>query len=442
MNDQRKDEIGTKFLLGPQVPAEEFKELELQELIFLIHSAKYFKEQEALVRDDLDDKLEVFLSVLIDKIKDSEALYIAYDQNTGYPYIDPEDRAWLFSKEEYAFNAKDYFMQQLLMLEIKKISREEINRTLAEFHTLGLQKILIDNGQYHVDVDRDDILPPPDWSGTPEINIPVTNPGLQHALMRFFQTLHSGQNDEGKNQLLQFLEGQMLDEVIHARYLLPMQLKQKDPAEPNEQGVMTVGEGTTIEFGVLGAEGGTKWLPAFTDWNEFEKVYDKTMWSSNIASFDDLLSISENMSGIVINCRGIPLQIDENNKKRIEQYRSEDGQSDHSSVKQVTLEKDTEVLLGAPKEYPEQMLEAVKAYMKKQKGIRKAYLRLMVMGQEQSYLLIVDFEGNREEVFGGIAEAANSHLNGMLLNMVELDDWAHHVKDVEPFYKKKRFGLL
>jgi len=100
------------------------------------------------------------------------------------------------------------------------------------------------------------------------------------------------------------------------------------------------------------------------------------------------------------------------------------------------------VLLGQPKEYPHEMIAAVTAYMKTQKGIKKAYLRLMIDGHEQSYLLIVDLEGRKEELFGGIAAAATPYLNGMVLNMVDLDGWEEHVKGVEPFYKKKRFGLF
>ncbi|MNI48307.1 hypothetical protein D3C73_1028650 [compost metagenome] len=256
-----------------------------------------------------------------DKIKASEELYIAYEKRTNYPYIDTDGRIWMFSKEEYASNAADYFMQQLLMLDMKKIGREELEKTLAELHILGLPKILIDNGQYHVEVGRDDLLPPPDWSDTPEISIPVTNPDLQHAMISFFQAMNSGQHHEGSSKLFQAMEGRMLDEVIRAKYLLPMQLKEQEPSNPNEQGVKTLKEGTVIQFAVLGGEGDSTWLPMFTDWLEFEKVYDKNVWSSNIVSYEDALALSETMEGIVINCSGIPLQLNDKNKQRIEEFR-------------------------------------------------------------------------------------------------------------------------
>ncbi len=475
MNEARKDEIGKKFLLSPYILMEECGELEIQELIFLIHSAKYFKEKGAFPGDHLDERIKVFLEVLKDKIKDAESLYIAYEKRTGYPYIDAESRVWMFSKEEYAANAEDYFRQQLLMLEMKKIEREEILKTLGELHIWGLRRIIMDNGQYMIELDRDELLPPPDFSGTPEINIPVTNPGLQQALIAFFQMMSSGLQFEGKQRVLQVMEGRMLDEVIQAKYLLPMQLKEQSPSVPNEQGMTTLKEGTTIQFAVLGGEGDSSWLPVFTDWPEFEKAYDKTVWSSNVVTYDDIVALSDNMDGIVVNYRGIPLQIDDKNKQRIEEYKRErsaaqseaqhearnDDQSEaqhetegdaggvapndapNQTIQKMTVSEDTEVWVGEPKVYPTPLIDALKTYMKTQKDIKKAYLRAMVKDNEQSYLLIVDFEGNQEEIFSGIAAAASPHLEGIALNLVELDGWANdEVKDLTPFYKKKRFGLL
>ncbi|WP_410770315.1 SseB family protein [Fontibacillus sp. BL9] len=328
MDEARKDEVGRKFLLSQHISLEECGELEIQELIFLIHSAKFFKEKESFPQEHLDERIKLFFGVLKDKLKDSESLFIAYEKRTGYPYVDADDRIWMFSKEAYAASAADYFMQQFLMLEMKKVGRDEMNKALGELHILGLRKILLDNGQYHAEVDRDELLPPPDWSGTPEISIPVSNPDLQHAMITFFQAMSGGQSRAADRQLLEGMENRMLDEVIRGKYLLPMQLKEQAASVPDEQGMKTLKEGTVIQFAVLGGEGDSTWLPVFTDWLEFEKAYDKQVWSSNVVTYDDMLALSETMEGIVINYRGIPLQLDAKNKQRIEEYRrerSEDG---------------------------------------------------------------------------------------------------------------------
>ena len=299
MKQERKDEIGRLFLLQNGKSKEDFNDLDIQEVIFLIYSANYFKEKHVFINDDYDKKIQLFRSVLIDKIKASEELFIAYDQNTDYPYIDGEDRIWMFSKEDFALSAKDYFLQQLVMLEIKKINPEEVMMTFAHLHRLGIKNIVVDNGEYTTQVNRDDVLPPPDWSDTPMINIPVENPALQHAMIRFFQTLYSKANYDGKEKILHQLENRMLDEVINAKYLISMQLKEEVESIPNDQGIVTLKEGTTMQFASLVGDDDTNWLPAFTDWTEFLKVYDKNIWKSNITTYDDLLALSRKMEGIV-----------------------------------------------------------------------------------------------------------------------------------------------
>ena len=443
MTEERKDQIGKLFLLNKETDIEGLKNLEIQEIIFLIYSAKYFKEKQAFLIDNFDEKIQMFSNILSDKIKDSEELYIAYDKSTNYPYIDVSDRIWIFSKEEYAKNAEDYFMQQLIMLEIKKINGEEIIPTFAKLHMLGIKKIIVDNGEYCTEINRNDILPAPDWSNTPQINIPVTNPDLQHAMIRFFQLLYSKSNYEGKEQTLRGLENHMLDEVIRGKYLIPMQLKQEEPSIPSGEGIVNLKKDTIMQFASVAGEDDTIWLPTFTDWTEFEKVYDKNVLSGNVVTYDDLVTLSEKMEGIVINCKGISLRINEKNKKMIEEYKKEKNNPKAASVNEYIVKKDTKVMLGEPKEYPSKMIEAIKEYMKKQKSIKKSYLRLMIKDNEKSYLIVVDFDGKKEELFKGIADIAIPYLDGMFIDMMGMDDWAKDaVKDIDPFYKKKVFGLF
>ncbi len=442
MIDERKDEIGKKFIFKEETSIVELKKLEIQEIVFLIFSVKHFKKEKAFLIN-YDAKIQIFLGVIYDKLKEAKEIFIAYDKNTNYPYIDGDGRVWIFSKEKYANNTADYYMQQLIMLEIKKISAEEIMKVFADLHRIGIEKFLIDNGKYTIEVNTDDILPPPDYSKMPMISIPVLNPKLQYAMIRFFQVLYSQNNFEGKNGVLNHLEGNMLEEVINSKYLLPMNLKQEEPAIPDGQGMMTLKEGSIINFPQLVDKNDKVWLPAFTDWIEFEKAYDKNVWNGNIATYNDLLTFSEKMEGVVINCQGISFQINEKNKKTIEEYMKIKRNPNAIPVNEITIKKDTKVMLGEPSEYPTRMIESIKEYMKKQKAIKKAYLRLMIKGNEKSYLIVVDFEGNKDIIFQGVADSAMPYLEGMFLDMAIMDDWAKNaVRDVEPFYKKKLFGLF
>ena len=69
-------------------------------------------------------------------------------------------------------------------------------------------------------------------------------------------------------------------------------------------------------------------------------------------------------------------------------------------------------------------------------------MRQKLQEDEQSYVLILDFDGRKQEIFSGIHDVATPHLNGMILEIIEMADWTEEAKDIKPFYKKKRFGLF
>ena len=81
--------------------------------------------------------------------------------------------------------------------------------------------------------------------------------------------------------------------------------------------------------------------------------------------------------------------------------------------------------------------------MKKQKNVQAAYLQLMVKESEQSYL-VVDFMGYRREIFDGISNVAMSHLKGIFIDLVPYDSefGSSTANNIEPFYKKKKFGFF
>ncbi|WP_249899860.1 SseB family protein [Paenibacillus sp. PK3_47] len=297
--------------------------LAVQDLILLFQAARNSADGRVPEAEHLDE------STLYEAIKrailHAETLYIAYDVHTNYPYIGANDQVWVFTEERFSAEAADYYLQQFIQLEMRRIGREEIRVLLAELHVLGIPGILVDNGQNTIVIRRDELLPPPDWSGTPEISIPVSNPGLQYAMLSFFQGMYSRQQYEGKNQVLRAAEARMLDELVQAKFLVPMQLKEEEPSAADEQGRKTLQQGTVIQFASLGAENGESWLPVFTDWLEFEKGYDKTVWSANVSTYEDIVALSENMAGAAINFRGIGFRLDEKNKRMIAEYLRERG---------------------------------------------------------------------------------------------------------------------
>jgi len=112
-------------------------------------------------------------------------------------------------------------------------------------------------------------------------------------------------------------------------------------------------------------------------------------------------------------------------------------------VTQWTVQENTTVLLGIPADDPPALKEAVAKYLKSQKNVKGAWLVLMDRGTERSFLIVVDFAGDRSATFNGIASVAVPLLReGELIDMVPADDdFGRKVtRDYPPFYKRRAFG--
>lgn len=317
MTDERKTELGNAFLRTASIDPAALAGLTIPELRFLIRAAEHFISAHVLPESALPEKLPVFRTALTERVRSAEALFIAYDEATDTPYLDPDGRMWLFSDADNALAAQEHYAQTLPLL-IRKVLRSEIGEAFAELHIMGIGRILLDNGTDSVELSLNDILPPPDWSETPAISVPVTNPRLMFGMLRFFQALRAKVPDERR---LAGLEDDMLREAADARYLVPMRAVQADPARP-----AALEKGDKLQFAQIRDASGAAFQPAFTDWPEFRKAFDQNIWGGYVASFDDLLALSRDLTGIVVNCGGIPLRIDEKNRRHIEAFRRTKGQ--------------------------------------------------------------------------------------------------------------------
>jgi len=117
---------------------------------------------------------------------------------------------------------------------------------------------------------------------------------------------------------------------------------------------------------------------------------------------------NNNLEGFVIDPMGCNLAFTKQMIKEIKQ----------NITRESIVEKDTQVELGIPKDYPDELVKKLKDLFLNIPQVNKAYLLLMTKQEELSYLLIVDANGNEKEYFNTIASAAIPFLNGMPLNLL------------------------
>ncbi|MTR32547.1 hypothetical protein GMD62_09325 [Pseudoflavonifractor sp. BIOML-A14] len=248
---------------------------------------------------------------------------------------------------------------------------------------------------------------------------PVTNPELKAAVA----ALREQGSGEAEQKFIAALE--------QAHFLAPVAIEPA-PAAAGADGQATLTEDTRVSFQLISRQDGAVFFPAFCDWEELGKWTQTPGQQTIIATLEDytamILGQDGEAGGFVIDPFGLNLVVPR------EFLAARKGQ-----MMEQTVSKDTEVMLGEPREYPTEMVEAVKAHLNGVAQVKHAWLRLMLKEGQQSYLMIVECEGgDLRAIFNGIGQAAVAHLNGLSLDLTPMEgDFAHGaVKDVEPFFTR------
>lgn len=220
-------------------------------------------------------------------------------------------------------------------------------------------------------------------------------------------------------------QNKVINQIIKSKFLCPVVLADA----PKGGGKVQITKDTKIQFSIVKTTDERNFLIAFTSDEEVNKWQKEKMQQSIIYTFEDYAQIitgNENLHGFIIDPKGVNLVFTEEMIKQIKQSLT------HTSV----LEADTEVQIGAPSEYPEELLQKLQDTLRNYTEVKKAYLLLMKNGEEVSYILILDASGKEQELFNDIATSVIPFLNGMPLNMAPMStDFGTQISQrFEPIY--------
>ncbi len=258
-----------------------------------------------------------------------------------------------------------------------------------------------------------------------DVNKPVENPRLK--------TLFEQLRQQNTNEILNLVFEEI---AIRAHYLSVIALSEEP--QPIDNVTATIRQGTVLKFPMLITQDGRQFYPAFTDWEELLKWQKTETPKTLILSFDDYVSMilpREETDGVIINPFGDNFMLD----RKLLNHLKTQKDLNTKGVSSQTITKDTEVLLGEPKDYPAEMVAKISDFLKKKPEVRRAWLRLMIRDNEQSYLLVADFTGDKDTLFGGIAHVARPYLAKMYIDMVPYENGfgKDAVNGVRPFYERK-----
>ena len=227
-------------------------------------------------------------------------------------------------------------------------------------------------------------------------------------------------------------QSNMLGEMMKSRFLNPTTLHIK----PDENGNVNIPNGTTISFYTIVSTDKKKFAMAFTDQNELDKWIDvnlkagvsKDTFTKNSAIMgfmeyaDIILNNDSGLDGFVINPYNENIVF---NREQIASLREQRINKEQYGITRNVIEKDEEIGLKKldDKEYPSELIDVFIKHMKTKQEIKSAWILKMRKKEKESVLLVVDFEGELNQVLGELGRVAKPHLNSNItsLDMVPLN---------------------
>ena len=329
---------------------------------------------------------------------------------------------------------------------VAKSDKEEQEKTLETPETQGQRRVKLFFA-------RKDILSP-DWKYAVITDIPyqieanvnqaVENPYLLGLSRVFFEK-------QGEGEFLNLF----FRELVRSHYLVAIETDGSLPMGEKD-GSVTLKAGMKLTIPHVTMDRGESALPVFTDWFALGAM-DQQMGAMNqqmeagwkretmIAGFPQIVSMLTKGEGFVINPYGPQLFYVSpeliHNLMRSPGYQSEFGEA---KVQSMELEKDTEVLLGYPKEN-----EEVEALHRRLISFAKTHSEIamldMLLKRDESgttsYLIIVDMpEEHCHECFKEIYESCRDLLHRVpYMDFVTLQrgDFAKGARTEEPLYVRE-----
>lgn len=308
INDSRKEQLAKAFIFNADIDSLMVDELDIQEIIFLINTCKKFLSEQDFDSNVLDKRIDYFTDLLSEQILEAPTLYVLYDKATSYLFYNEKDAVEIFSKEEFAENALEFYnSKQYRRLYLKTISQDEYSYLFGEVYRLGLRNVMIDNGQFSYIFKVEDLAENPYLK---DGNAVICLSSVNEACIKYFTQARWAVDFKGKAELLKIHQDKMIKAIKEAKFIIPIK---HNVFNKNEEEV-------TIHFAKLENKATSQfYLPLFTDWVEFERLYDKNSFDGMMLSFEDASNIlkGNGYDGLVLNPTGINFVIQEDLIKTI-----------------------------------------------------------------------------------------------------------------------------
>lgn len=240
---------------------------------------------------------EYAYAVAIEKLSELPKRWIVYDSRTGYPYMVGDSMIVI-----YDFLARDKVMEPLIKMgyEVTLMPENEVDfkNEVAHMYRNGYSKIQFVGSTPKTFVTRrEDFAAYEDFYGDDYI----TNPGLQAALIRYFQEAERSGDADKNQELIGQMRAELDEQYMHAEYMAPCAKIE------TEDEITFVHPPIDLTAEIVGNSEGKKVvaIPVFTDGFEMDKCFtgERENMVYNIHELKELIE-EIGVDGFVLNYMG------------------------------------------------------------------------------------------------------------------------------------------
>lgn len=315
MNEKRSQEILKHIVQDKDYGISILKTLSLAECIFVANNILRSCIQKANENGNVNDSnffskmMYNIKSIIVDKVKNANNLWLVYCDATGYPYEVDKDMLVIYdypSQKEIAQRLENTGFK----VTIVDMDNNQFKNEIAHMYRNGYKSIRLINDQYEpYIIEREEIYPFDDFFKDDYI----TNPGLQISMISFFQEFRKESKYDLRANLLKSREDNMINNILHAEFMVPCtKIETEDELEISHP-FIDISDSIQSEDGKPVIV-----VPVFTDGFELDKCY-KDEHETMLYKYDELIALTDELeaSGIIINCLGTSYYMSREMMKKI-----------------------------------------------------------------------------------------------------------------------------
>jgi len=274
---------------------------EVRRLFKWIIDANKEQETEEIAKGN-KEKLDRIGAAMAKKIFEVDEIYTVVNKKTGEPHMysktfDRGDGQFYCTPPDICLITKAYaevYKERLdtESLVVVKVENGETKKGIFDF----LGSVFYLNGACGVNVLYDDfsidagmLVPKPDYSNVPPIQVPVTNPDVERWLLLMAQI--GGHEEEEARKIYGIYLSFMFRQMANAKFLIPMKMDAK-MTEPDSSGNCVVSEGGQMSIATMSGKAGRDAVKMFTDWKRFRMVFPESEgWGGMVETISGMIDI-------------------------------------------------------------------------------------------------------------------------------------------------------